>query len=86
LTCEKSEDVARAFEAAHVERINALVIGNDTVTHANRLQVVALAAQQRLPVIYATRIDAEGLMTYGVSYGGSSQFDFSHSITARGAY
>jgi putative ABC transport system substrate-binding protein len=66
----KSEDVTHAFEAARVGRINALAVGNDTVTHANRGQVVELALQQRLPVIYATRefVDAGGLMAYAVDY------------------
>ena len=70
LDVRKSEDVTRAFEGARVQRVNALAVGNDTVTHANRRQVVELAAQQRLPVIYATRefVDAGGLMTYGVNY------------------
>ncbi len=70
LDVRKSEDVTRAFEVAGVQRVNALAVGNDTVTHANRSQIVQLAAQNRLPVIYATRefVDAGGLMTYGVSY------------------
>jgi putative ABC transport system substrate-binding protein len=70
LDVRRSEDVARALEAARMERINAIVVGNDTVTHANRHQVIELAAHHRLPVIYATRefVDAGGLMSYGVSY------------------
>ncbi len=44
--------------------------GNDTVTHANRWQIVELAAQHRVPAIYATRefVDAGGFMAYSVSY------------------
>ena len=70
LDVRSSEDVARAFEAAGMLGIGALVVGNDTVTHANRWQIVELAARHRLPTIYATRefVDAGGLMTYGVSY------------------
>jgi putative tryptophan/tyrosine transport system substrate-binding protein len=70
LDLRRSEDVTRGFEAARVQHVNALAVGNDTVTHANRLQIVELAAKHRLPVIYATRefVDAGGLMTYGVSY------------------
>jgi putative tryptophan/tyrosine transport system substrate-binding protein len=70
LDVRRSEDVARALEAASMERINAIVVGNDTVTHANRHQVIELAAHHRLPAIYATRefVDAGGLMSYGVSY------------------
>jgi putative tryptophan/tyrosine transport system substrate-binding protein len=70
LDVRNSEDVMRKFDAARVQRIDALAVGNDTVTHANRSQIVELAAQHRLPVIYATRefVDAGGLLTYGVSY------------------
>jgi putative ABC transport system substrate-binding protein len=66
----ESEDVARAFKAATTQRVNALAVGNDTVTHANRWQIVALAAQHRMPAIYATRefVDAGGFMAYSVSY------------------
>jgi putative ABC transport system substrate-binding protein len=70
LDVRSSADVARAFEAARMQRIGAFVVGNDTVTHANRRQIVELAARHRLPTIYATRefVDAGGLMSYGVSY------------------
>src|SRR5258707_1000298 len=66
--CAASWTICERF--AGVQRVNALAVGNDTVTHANRSQIVQLAAQRRLPVIYATRefVDAGGLMTYGVSY------------------
>jgi putative ABC transport system substrate-binding protein len=36
LDVRKSEDVTRAFETARTQRVNALAVGNDTVTHANR--------------------------------------------------
>jgi putative ABC transport system substrate-binding protein len=70
LDVRESEDVARAFKAATTQRVNALAVGNDTVTHANRWQIVALAAQHRMPAIYATRefVDAGGFMAYSVSY------------------
>jgi putative ABC transport system substrate-binding protein len=70
LDVRKSDDVVRAFDAAGVQRVNALAVGNDTVTHASRRQIVELAAQHRLPAIYATRefVDAGGLMAYSVSY------------------
>ena len=47
-----------------------LVVGNDTVTHANRRPIVELATQHWLPTIYATRefVDAGGLMAYAVNY------------------
>jgi putative ABC transport system substrate-binding protein len=66
----KLEDVAVAFDAAVAQRIQGLVVGNDTVMHANRRHVVELAAKHRLPALYHSGefVDAGGLMTYGVSY------------------
>jgi putative tryptophan/tyrosine transport system substrate-binding protein len=40
LDIRKSEDLVRAFETARTQRVNALAVGNDTVTHANRSQIV----------------------------------------------
>jgi putative tryptophan/tyrosine transport system substrate-binding protein len=70
LDVRKSEDVVHAFERARTQRVNAVAVGNDTVTHANRWQIVELAAQHRVPAIYATRefVDAGGFMAYSVSY------------------
>ena len=64
------EDIVRAFDAAGAQRVNALAVGNDSVTHASRRQIVELAAQHRLPAIYATRefVDDGGLMAYSVNY------------------
>jgi putative ABC transport system substrate-binding protein len=64
------EDLSRAFDAAVAQRIHGLVVGNDTVMHANRRHVVQLAAKHRLPALYHSGefVDAGGLMTYGVSY------------------
>jgi putative tryptophan/tyrosine transport system substrate-binding protein len=66
----KSADLTGAFEAAQAQRIDALIMGNDTVTQANRRQVVELAARHRLPASYASRefVDAGGLMVYAVNY------------------
>jgi putative tryptophan/tyrosine transport system substrate-binding protein len=66
----KSADLPGAYELAQAERIDALLMGNDTVTQANRSQIIDLAAQHRLPASYAARefVDAGGLMVYAVSY------------------
>jgi putative tryptophan/tyrosine transport system substrate-binding protein len=66
----KSADLPGAFAAAQAHRIDVLVMGNDTVTQANRRQIVELAAQHRLPTSYASRefVDAGGLMVYAVNY------------------
>jgi putative ABC transport system substrate-binding protein len=70
LDVRKPEDIVRAFDTAIAERTDAILVGNDTVTLANRRQVVELAAKHRLPAMYHARafVDAGGLMTYGVSY------------------
>jgi putative ABC transport system substrate-binding protein len=70
LDVRKPEDVVRAFDTAGMQRANALAVGNDTVTHASRRQIVELAAQRRLAAIYATRefVDAGGLIAYSVNY------------------
>ena len=64
------EDVSRAFMDAVDEKVEALVIGVDTVTSTNRRQVIDLAARHRLPAIYEDGIFVHdgGLMSYGVSY------------------
>ncbi len=66
----KPEDMERAFESVVAHQADALVIGNDTVTHTNRSLVVALAAKHRLAAMYAARefVHEGGLMTYSVSY------------------
>ena len=70
LDVRKPEDIARAFETAIAQRADVILVGNDTVTAANRRQVVELAAKHRLPAMYHARefVDAGGLMTYSVSY------------------
>ena len=64
------EDIVQAFDTAIARRADAILVANDTVTLANRRQVVELAAKHRLPAMYHTRefVDAGGLMSHGVSY------------------
>src|SRR5215475_9258338 len=64
------EEIARAFDAALRERADALVVAIEALTQANRRPIVDLAAQYRLPAMYAGRefVDAGGLISYGVSY------------------
>jgi putative ABC transport system substrate-binding protein len=70
LDVRNSEGLPRAFETAVSQQINALLVGNDTITQANRQQITGLAIQYRLPTMYAARefVDAGGLMVYGVNY------------------
>ena len=70
LDVRKPVDFGGAFDAAIRQRAGALVVGIDALTQANHRFIVDLAAQHRLPAIYATRefVDAGGLIAYGVSY------------------
>ena len=69
LDLRKPEDLGRAFDAAIRQRADALVVGIDALTQANRRPIVDLAAKHRLPAIYASRefVDTGGLIAYGVS-------------------
>jgi putative ABC transport system substrate-binding protein len=66
----RPEDVEGGFETAVVQRADAVIIGNDTVTHANPRHIVELAAKHRLPAMYLSSqfVYEGGLMTYSVSY------------------
>jgi putative ABC transport system substrate-binding protein len=70
LDVRSAEGLVRAFDTAIAQHIGALLVGNDTITQANRRQIAALAIQHRLPAVYAARefINAGGLMVYAVSY------------------
>ena len=65
----KPEDIATAIEAAS-RRGDAIVVGNDAVTHASRQQIVDLTKKHGTLAIYATRefVDVGGLISYAVSY------------------
>jgi putative tryptophan/tyrosine transport system substrate-binding protein len=64
------EELGRAFEAASTQRADALVVEIDGLTQRHRRPLADLAAQHRLPAIYAGKefVDAGGLISYGVSY------------------
>jgi putative ABC transport system substrate-binding protein len=70
LDLRRSEDLPNLFDVIARRKIEALAVGNDTVTHANRKHIVNGVSQQKLPAIYATRefVDDGGLMAYAVSY------------------
>ena len=69
LDVRKPEDIATAIEAAS-RRGDAIVVGNDAVTHASRQQIVDLTKKHGTLAIYATRefVDVGGLISYAVSY------------------
>jgi putative ABC transport system substrate-binding protein len=70
LDVREPEDIVRAFDTAFAQRIDAILVANDSVTFANRRQVVEFATKHRMIAMYHARefVDAGGLMTYSVSY------------------
>jgi putative ABC transport system substrate-binding protein len=63
-------DLAETFAAMSRARVGAVLVRADTlVLEPNRSQIVALAAQNRFPVMYPWRfyVDAGGLMSYAES-------------------
>ena len=69
LDVRRPEDLPRLFEAAAEQRAEALIVGLDGVAQGHLRPIAALAAQQRLPSMYAEKayVDAGGLMSYGAS-------------------
>jgi putative tryptophan/tyrosine transport system substrate-binding protein len=64
------KDIERAFRAATKERADAaLMLLSGPILNPNRTQLLELAANNRLPVIYRNRVDVEagGLISYGVN-------------------
>ncbi|HEY7039495.1 MAG TPA: ABC transporter substrate-binding protein [Methylomirabilota bacterium] len=68
LDVRRAEDLAPAFDAAGRQRMDALMVGLDTLTQANQQVIVDLAARRRLPAIYASMEFVGGLAVYGVNY------------------
>jgi putative ABC transport system substrate-binding protein len=70
LDVRSRDEVGRAIEAAIGKRIDALLVGNDSVTQENRSLIADLAARNRLPTVYGARefVEAGGLMSYAVPY------------------
>jgi ABC transporter substrate binding protein len=58
---------ARVVEIADQGRVRGLVVGPDAFLITRQKQIIELAAEQRLPTIYATRgaVVLGGLMSYG---------------------
>jgi len=64
----RPEDLAPTFAAMSQARVGAILVRPDVlVVEPNRAEVVALAAQRRLPAMYNFRQfpDSGGLMSYG---------------------
>jgi putative ABC transport system substrate-binding protein len=62
------QEVETAFTRMALQRVRALVLGPDPFLTTRQEQIIALAAQSRLPTIYAARgaVVLGGLMSYGV--------------------
>lgn len=65
-----ADDLARAFEAAAQNHMEAVDITVDTVTLTNRQRIAELAVKHRLPTMFPSHefVDAGGLMSYGADY------------------
>jgi len=62
------QEIETAFTHMALQRVRALVVSPDPFLTSRQEQIIALAAQSALPVIYATRgaVALGGLMSYGV--------------------
>ncbi len=71
LAASTARDIDAAFVSFAKKRADALVVSPDPLLDNRRLQIVTLAAHQRLPAIYSFRenVDIGGLMSYGSSAG-----------------
>jgi putative tryptophan/tyrosine transport system substrate-binding protein len=68
LDVRRAQDLEPAFDAAGALRVDALIVGLDTLTQANQRTIVDLAAKRRMPAIYASTEFVGGLVSYGVEY------------------
>jgi putative tryptophan/tyrosine transport system substrate-binding protein len=62
-----ADDFETAFAQLLRDRPDALYVVGDPLTAAHHAQILAFAAQHRIPAIYTTRpfVDAGGLLSYG---------------------
>ena len=74
-------DLARAFELAVRQHVDALVIGADGLVQTHQQTIVDLAARNRLPAVYPARefVEAGGLAAYAV-YDPDLYFQFARFI------
>src|SRR5262245_28602037 len=71
LAASTPREIDAAFASAVQKRSDALVVSSEPLLDNRRVQLVTLAAHQRLPAIYAFRENVEigGLMSYGSNAG-----------------
>jgi len=68
LDVRSRDALGAAFDTASQQRLDALIVGLDTLTQTNSDMIVDLAASHRIPAIYSSSEFAGGLLTYGVAY------------------
>jgi putative ABC transport system substrate-binding protein len=68
LQASRPSEIDAAFTAMSQRQVDALLVGIDTFFINRREQIVALAARNAVPAIYAFRefIAAGGLISYGI--------------------
>lgn len=70
LDLRREEDIRPMFDRALNAHIGVLLFANDAIIHLKRKKIVELAAETRLPAIYANRelVSTGGLMSYSANY------------------
>ena len=70
LDVRSQDGLARAFDRAGRQHVDALLIGADGLTQMYQQTIVDWAARHRLPAAYPARefVEAGGLLAYAVSY------------------
>jgi putative ABC transport system substrate-binding protein len=65
-----ADDLERAFDAARVDGVDALVTAPDATIFTNGARIAELAAQKHMPVVFDDRayVDVGGLMSYGPNF------------------
>jgi putative ABC transport system substrate-binding protein len=65
-----ANDIERAFTAMQAEQVEALIVIGDPLFGPHSRRIGALAAQSRLPTIYAQRsfVETGGLISYGTNF------------------
>jgi putative ABC transport system substrate-binding protein len=69
LEARTPSEIETAFAAMRRQRVDGILVLRDAVFRAQRAQIIALAAKNRLPAVYGLREEAEagGLIAYGAS-------------------
>jgi putative ABC transport system substrate-binding protein len=73
LDASTSREIDAGFAAVARERLDALFVISDPFLGSRRVQLVTLAARDRIPAIYSNRnyVAAGGLMSYGTDFADS---------------